>query len=74
MESRTAKFKGYSQWMEYYANGFTVYSMDPNKVTDYTIYSFNFYPVADTVATIGGVVNNPAVVLGDLPDAYVGTD
>ena len=26
MESRTAKFKGYSQWMEYYANGFTVYS------------------------------------------------
>ena len=74
MESRTAKFKGYSQWMEYYANGFTVYSMDPNKVTDYTIYSFNFYPVADTVATIGGVVNNPAVVLGDPPDAYVGTD
>ena len=74
MESRTAKFKGYSQWMEYYANGFTVYSMDPNKVTDYTIYSFNFYPVADTVATIGGIVNNPAVVLGDLPDAYVGTD
>ena len=74
MESRTAKFKGYSQWMEYYANGFTVYSMDPNKVTDYNIYSFNFYPVADTVATIGGIVNNPAVVLGDLPDAYVGTD
>ena len=74
MESRTAKFKGYSQWMEYYANGFTVYSMDPNKVTDYTIYSFNFYPVADTVATIGGIVNNPAVVLGDLPDAYVGTN
>ena len=74
MESRTAKFKGYSQWMEYYANGFTVYSMDPNKVTDYTIYSFNFYPVADTVATIGGIVNNPAVILGDLPDAYVSTN
>ena len=74
MESRTAKFKGYSQWMEYYANGFTVYSMDPNKVTDYTIYSFNFYPVADTVATIGGIVNNPAVVLGNLDYAYVSTN
>lgn len=74
MESRTAKFKGYSQWMEYYANGFTVYSMDPNKVTDYTIYSFNFYPVADTVATIGGIVNNPAVVLGKLDYAYVSTN
>ena len=74
MESRTAKYKGYSQWMEYYANGFTVYSMDPNKVTDYTIYSFDFYPVADTVATIGGIVNVPAVVLSKLDYAYVSTN
>ena len=74
MESRTAKYKGYSQWMEYYANGFTVYSMDPSKVSNYTIYSFDFYPVADTVATIGGIVNNPAVVLGKLDYAYVSTN
>ena len=73
MESRTAKFgdKKYSQWLEYYSDSFKVYSM--YNVTDYTIYSFFFYPVGP--GTISeGVVNNPAVILGDLPDAYVGTD
>ena len=73
MESRTAKFgeKKYSQWLEYYSDSFKVYSM--YNVTDYTIYSFSFYPVGPGTIT-DGVVNNPAVVLGDLPDAYVGTD
>lgn len=73
MESRTAKFgdKKYSQWLEYYSDSFKVYSM--YNVTDYTIYSFSFYPVGPGTIT-DGVVNNPAVVLGDLPYAYVGTD
>lgn len=72
MESRTAKYKGHSQWLEYYSDSFKVYSM--YNVTDYTIYSFSFYPVAEGTTTVDGVVNNPAVVLGDLPYAYVGTD
>ena len=71
MESRTAKYKGHSQWLEYYSDSFKVYSM--YNVTDYTIYSFSFYPVGPGTIT-DGVVNNPAVVLGDLPYAYVGTD
>ena len=73
LESRTAKFgdKKYSQWLEYYSDSFKVYSM--YNVTDYTIYSFFFYPVGPGTIS-DGVVNNPAVVLGDLPYAYVGTD
>ncbi len=72
MEHRTAKFNNrYSQWLEYYSDSFKVYSM--YNVTDYTIYSFSFYPVGPGTIS-GGVVNNPAVVLGDLPYAYVGTD
>ena len=71
MESRTAKYKGHSQWLEYYSDSFKVYSM--YNVTDYTIYSFSFYPVGPGTIS-NGVVNNPAVVLGDLPYAYVGTD
>ena len=72
MEHRTAKFSGkHSQWLEYYSDSFKVYSM--YNVTDYTIYSFSFYPVGPGTIS-DGVVNNPAVVLGDLPYAYVGTD
>ena len=72
MEHRTAKFNGkHSQWLEYYSDSFKVYSM--YNVTDYTIYSFSFYPVGPGTIS-DGIVNNPAVVLGDLPYAYVGTD
>ena len=72
MEHRTAKFNGkHSQWLEYYSDSFKVYSM--YNFTDYTIYSFSFYPVGPGTIS-DGVVNNPAVVLGDLPYAYVGTD
>ena len=72
LESRTAKFNGkHSQWLEYYSDSFKVYSM--YNVTDYTIYSFFFYPVGPGTIS-DGVVNNPAVVLGDPPYAYVGTD
>ena len=71
MESRTAKFNGkYSQYLEYYSDSFKTYSM--NKVTDYTIYSFFFYPVADGVNVDGGIVNAPAVDFGTILAAYVG--
>ena len=71
MESRTAKFNGkYSQYLEYYSDSFKTYSM--NKVTDYTIYSFFFYPVADGVKVTDGIVNAPAVDFGTILAAYVG--
>ncbi|MGN1017845.1 MAG: hypothetical protein ACI4PB_03400, partial [Oscillospiraceae bacterium] len=72
MESRTAKFNGkYSQWLEYYNDSFKVYSM--YNVTDYTIYSFNFYPVMGSTI-VGGIVNAPAFDFGTVLPAYVGQD
>ena len=73
MESRTAKYSGHSQWLEYYADAFKTYSM--YKVTDYTIYSFFFYPVADGVNVDGGLVVQPTITFPEtmLP-AYVGSD
>ena len=70
MEHRTAKYSGYSQWLEYYADAFKTYSM--YNVTDYTIYSFSFYPVADGVNVTDGIVNKPTVDFGTILDAYVG--
>ena len=73
MESRTAKFNNrYSQWLEYYSDSFKTYSMDKSKVTDYTIYSFFFYPVAEGVNVTDGIVNAPAVDFGTILAAYVG--
>src|SRR5699024_3983081 len=40
-------------------------------VTDPDIYTFHFYPCANTSLT-GGVVNAPAVVFGTLADAFLG--
>lgn len=72
MESRTAKYNGtYSQWLEYYADSFKTYSM--YNVTDYTIYSFYFYPVTGGTIT-DGVVNTPTVNFGTVDPAYVGQD
>lgn len=73
MESRTAKFSGHSQWLEYYADAFKTYSM--YNVTDYTIYSFFFYPVAEGVNVDGGLVVQPTITFPEtmLP-AYVGSD
>ena len=72
MESRTAKFNGkYSQWLEYYNDSFKVYSM--YNVTDYTIYSFNFYPVVGSTI-VDGIVNAPAFDFGTVLPAYVGQD
>ena len=73
MESRVAKYSGHSQWLEYYSDSFKTYSMyskDGN--LDYTIYSFYFYPVAETVNVTGGIVNQPAVDFGTVLPAYVG--
>ena len=73
MESRTAKFNGkYSQFLEYFSESYKTYSM--NKATDYTIYSFFFYPVAEGISVTGGIVNAPAVDFGTILDAYVGMD
>ncbi len=73
LESRTAKFNNkYSQWLEYYSDSFKTYSMDKSKVTDYTIYSFFFYPVAEGVNVTDGIVNAPAVDFGTILAAYVG--
>ena len=71
MEHRTAKFNNKrSQWLEYYSDSFKTYSM--YNVTDYTIYSFYFYPVAGGVNVTDGIVNMPAVDFGMIADAYVG--
>lgn len=74
MESRTAKYNGkYSQWLEYYADSYKTYSM--YNVTDYTIYSFYFYPVDESVNVIDGLVIAPEIIVPDtLPAAYVGQD
>ena len=76
MESRTAKFSGHSQWLEYYSDSFKVYSMySKTGDLDYTIYSFFFYPVADGVNVDGGLVVQPTITFPEtmLP-AYVGND
>ena len=73
LESRTAKFNGgYSQFLEYYSDSYKTYSM--YNVTDYTIYSFFFYGVADSVKLDGGVVNDPAVVFTSADTAKAGQD
>ena len=73
MESRTAKYSGHSQWLEYYSDAFKTYSM--YNVTDYTIYSFFFYPVAEGVNVDGGLVVQPTITFPEtMLDAYVGAD
>lgn len=74
MESRTAKYNGqYSQYLEYYASAFKTYSM--YNVTDYDIYTFQFYPVANDADQIqGGIVNAPSAEFGTLVDAFIGQE
>ncbi len=80
MKNRVAKYNGTSaQYLEYYAGSYKTYSFyATNKdgtPADTTIYEFHFYPTANETETLtGGVVNEPAVVLGTLADAYVGAD
>ena len=76
LESRTAKFSGHSQWLEYYSDSFKVYSMySKTGDLDYTIYSFFFYPVADGVNVDGDLVVQPTITFPEtmLP-AYVGSN
>ena len=76
LESRTAKFSGHSQWLEYYSDAFKTYSMySKTGELDYTLYSFFFYPVADGVNVDGGLVVQPTITFPEtmLP-AYVGSD
>ena len=76
LESRTAKFSGHSQWLEYFSDSFKVYSMySKTGDLDYTIYSFFFYPVADGVNVDGGLVVQPTITFPEtmLP-AYVGSN
>ena len=73
MESRSAKFSGHSQWLEYYSDCYQTYSM--YKVEDYTIYSFYFYPVAQDVKLTGDVVIKPVIEFPEsVPAAYLGDD
>ena len=74
LESRTAKYNGkYSQWLEYYADSYKTYSM--YNVTDYSIYSFYFYPVDESVTVIDGLVIAPEIIVPEtIPAAYVGQD
>lgn len=73
MESRSAKFNDkYSQWLEYYSDSFKSYSM--YQVTDYTIYSFYFYPVAESIKLEGGIANDPKVVFTSGNTALKGRD
>ena len=73
LESRTAKYNGtYSQYLEYYADSYKTYSM--YNVTDYDIYEFFFYPVAEGVNLTGGIVNIPDVIFGANGNAYMGQD
>ena len=76
LESRTAKYSGHSQWLEYFSDVFQTYSMySSTGDLDYTIYSFFFYPVADGVNVDGGLVVQPTITFPEtmLP-AYVGSD
>ena len=76
MESRVAKYKGHSQWLEYFSDVFQTYSMySSTGDLDYTIYSFFFYPVAESVKVDGGLVVQPTITFPEtmLP-AYVGDD
>ena len=71
--SRTAKFNGkYNQYLEYYSDSYKTYSN--NKTTDFTIFSFFFYPVADGVKLDGGVVNDPTVVFTSADTVKAGQD
>lgn len=76
LESRTAKYSGHSQWLEYFSDVFQTYSMySSTGDLDYTIYSFFFYPVAEGVNVDGGLVVQPTITFPEtmLP-AYVGDD
>lgn len=78
LKSRTAKYNGTgAQYLEYFGGSYKTYSYYPTDKTTGAdvrdIYTFRFLPTANANLT-EGVVNQPTVVFGELPDAYVGAD
>ena len=78
LKSRTAKYNGTgAQYLEYFGGSYKTYSYYPTDKTTGAdvrdIYTFRFLPTANETLT-EGVVNQPTVVFGDLPSAYVGAD
>lgn len=78
LKSRTAKYNNTSdQFLEYYGGSYKTYSYYPKDKTTGAdvsdIYTFRFLPTANANLT-EGVVNQPTVVFGELPDAFVGMD
>ncbi len=76
MESRVAKFNGqHAQFLEYYGDSYKTYSFYKVDPKDYDIFTFQFLPCANEAADLmQGIVNRPAVVLGELGSAYVSKD
>ena len=70
--SRTAKYKGNSQYLEYYSDSYKTYSLYND--SDKDIYTFQFYTVDGSLTVTDGVVNAPVVTFSDLPNAYVSQD
>ena len=69
MGSRTAKFSGNTQYLQYFAGSFVTYGM--HTVTDRDIYTYSFYPCANDKIT-DGVVNAPQAMFGTPAPAYAG--
>ena len=72
LESRTAKYKGNSQYLEYYSDSYKTYSLYND--SDKDIYTFQFYTVDSNLTVTDGVVNAPVVTFGELPNAYISQD
>ena len=72
LESRTAKYKGNSQYLEYYSDSYKTYSLYND--SDKDIYTFQFYTVDGGLTITDGVVNAPVVTFGELSNAYISQD
>lgn len=76
MESRVAKFNGqHAQFLECYGDSYKNYSFYKVDLKNYDIFTFRFLPCANEAKDmIGGIINQLAVVLGELRTAYVSKD
>ena len=64
-----AAFESKTQYLQYFSGGFTTWGM--YNVTDRDVFTYHFYPCANTKLT-DGVVNEPKAVFGNLADALAG--
>ncbi len=69
-ESRAAKYKENSQFLEYYSDSFKTYSKYSD--SDASIYTFSLFAAPEEVTA--GIVNIPSVIAGALPSANCGED